>query len=323
MKLIAELCQNHNGDFDQVKRMVDAAAGSGATHVKIQTIYAANLSLRPQFETGLEIDGEIFSIKRPWQAEYDRLKKLELTPDQCAAFVDYCNAAGVVPLTTCFARGNAAEIKEQGFKEIKVASYDCASYQLLRELVLAFEHLYVSTGATFDNEINTTATLLAESGRPFSLLHCVTVYPTPLEEMHLARISRLQEVSPTVGFSDHSLVARDGVIASKAAIALGAKVVERHFTTLGPEDSKDGPVSITPDLMAELSEFAKLSTDAQIESLGEEVPDWKRMLGHAERRLSDSELLNRDYYRGRFATPRVAGDPRASMMIFNWEETPL
>lgn len=323
MKLIAELCQNHNGNFDLVKRMVDAAAEAGATHVKIQTIYADNLTFRPQFEMGLEQNGKTLAIKRPWRAEYDRLKNLELKPDESARFVDYCTSVGVTPLTTCFARGNVREIREQGFKEIKVASYDCASYQLLRELAAEFEQLYVSTGATFDDEITTASNVLAAAERPFSLLHCVTVYPTPLEEMHLARISRLKTMCASVGFSDHSLVSRDGVIASKAAIALGAEIVERHFTILGPNDSKDGPVSITPELLQELAVFAGLPHEEQLKKLDHEYPDWKRMMGQAERRLSDSELLNRDYYRGRFATPRIEGDNRASMMVFNWEETPL
>lgn len=323
MKLIAELCQNHNGNFDMVKRMVEAAAEAGATHVKIQTIYAANLSFRTQFETGLERDGRVLCIKRPWQPEYDRLKGLELTPDQCAEFAAFCNDTGVIPLTTCFARGNLREISSQGFREIKVASYDCASYQLLRELSGLFEHIYVSTGATFDNEIKYAASILQAAKAKYSLLHCVTVYPTPLEDMNLARLAWLRNYSSHAGFSDHSLVARDGVLASKAAIALGAEVVERHFTILGANESRDGPVSITPAHMRELAEFSKLPPDEQIAMLSREYPEWEKMIGKSERELTDAELLNRDYYRGRFATPRSAGVHSSSKMIYNWEETPV
>jgi N,N'-diacetyllegionaminate synthase len=322
MKIIAELCQNHNGSFENVKRMVDQAALSGATHVKIQTIYAQNLAFRPQFEEGLEQDGRILAIKRPWQAEYDRLKKLELTPEQCAAFVECCRQAGVEPLTTCFARGNVKEIRDQGFRMIKVASYDCASYPLLRELAANYEFLFVSTGATFEDEIRHASSVLQQAGADFAFLHCVTIYPTPLDEMHLARLSWLRQFAPYVGFSDHSLVRRDGIIAAKAAIALGAEVVERHFTILGPEETKDGPVSISPDQLRELCAFAKLPREEQLNRLNHEHPGWNVVKGRAQREMSDAELLNRDYYRGRFATPRQARDHRASTMIFNWEETP-
>ncbi len=323
MKLIAELCQNHNGDFELVKRMVDAAAEAGATHVKIQTIYADYLSFRPQFEMGLEQEGKTLAIKRPWKPEYERLKKLELNPDDCAAFVEYCNSVGVEPLTTCFARGTVNEIKQQGFREIKVASYDCASYQLLRELADNFGYLYVSTGATFDDEIQNASEVLKEKKADFSFLHCVTIYPTPLEAMNLARIEWLNKYCDIVGFSDHSLVTRDGVIASKAAIACGAGVVERHFRILGADKTKDGPVSITAEQLRELAVFSNLSHEEQIVALDEQHPDWRTMTGSQHRDLTESELLNRDYYRGRFATPRKAGDQRASAMIFNWEETKI
>ena len=72
--IIAELCQNHNGNFEDVRRMIHEAKASGATHVKIQNIYADMLYFRPQFEKGLEVDGQTLAIKRPFDAEYNRLK---------------------------------------------------------------------------------------------------------------------------------------------------------------------------------------------------------------------------------------------------------
>jgi len=323
MKIIAELCQNHNGNFDLVKRMVDSAATAGATHVKLQTIYARNLVFRSQFETGLEHNGVTLAIKRPWQSEYDRLRGLELNPDQCADFVSYCQEVGVVPLTTCFSRGDIPVIRSQGFSIVKVASYDCASYTLLRELAANFESLIVSTGATFDNEVDYAAKVLQSTQIPYTFLHCVTLYPTPLEEMHLDRLNWLRQFSPTVGFSDHSLVERDGVVAAKAAIALGADVIERHFTILDPQASKDGPVSITASHLKEIAEFATRTQPEQLEILDKEHSGWQKMKGSAHRTLSTAELLNRDYYRGRFATPRWQGAHRDSTMVFNWEETPL
>ena len=322
-KFIAELCQNHNGDFDNVIRMVDEAAAGGATHIKIQHIYSRNLVYRPEFERGLEIQGETKAIFRPWQEEFNRLKGLELSDNDCVRFVEYVRSLGLEPMTTCFARGDAKRIAEQGFRIIKVASYDCASFPLLRELCALFDFLYVSTGATFDEEIDHAAHLLSEYSSGFSFLHCVTQYPTPLNSMHLNRISFLRKYSKEVGFSDHSLVSRDGMVAAKAAIASGADFVERHFTISDPSDTKDGPVSITRDDIRSLYDFSQLSSEDQLSYLNEHHPDWTLMLGMSERYLTDSEMLNRDYYRGRFATPRRVGASRSAEMVFNFEETPL
>ena len=323
VKLIAELCQNHLGDFERVKEMVGRAVEAGATHVKIQHIYTDNLTFRPQFEEGLQRDGKTYAIKRPFQPEYERLKGLELEAEQCREFVENVKANGAIPLTTCFARGSIDAIKEQGFKAVKVASYDCPSYQMLRELSAEFDELIVSTGASFPEEIARAAEVLKEHGN-YCLLHCVTIYPTPLDELHLSRIEWLKQYSKVVGFSDHSLVARDGLLASKAALALNAEVIERHFTILNADQSKDGPVSINPDQLKELARFAGLSKAEQKAELEETSPGLLgKVAGDPTRELSSEELLNRDYYRGRFATPRKKGSHLASEMIFNWEETPL
>ena len=323
MKFIAELCQNHNGNFDTVRRMVDVAAESGASHVKIQHIYVRNLVYRSEFENGLEIDGRVQAIRRPWQSEYDRLKSLELTNSECSRFVEYVESVGLVPMTTCFARGDVELIAQQGFRTVKVASYDCASFPMLRELASKFDYLYVSTGATFDDEVRHAAQVLRNHAKDYSLLHCVTQYPTPIEEMHLNRISWLQQFTNEVGFSDHSLVSRDGIIAAKAAVACGASVVERHFTISAADETKDGPVSITAKDVRDLVDFASLSKEDQLSHLSEIYPCWEQMLGKAERWLSDEEILNRNYYRGRFATPRRQGVHRLAEMVSNWEETPL
>ncbi len=303
--------------------MVDSAAAGGATHVKIQHIYARNLVYRPEFEEGVEQDGVVKAIRRPWKVEFDRLRPLELSDKECAKFVEHVEDSGLVPMTTCFATGDIGRIVDQGFRVAKVASYDCASYPLLRKLSERFDHIYVSTGATFDDEIRHAAFVLADAAKGFTLLHCVTQYPTPLEVMNLERIGWLTQFGVEVGFSDHSLVSRDGLIAAKAAIYRGARVIERHFTTDEAGETKDGPVSISEDGIRELWDFAKLSSDDQKAHLFAESPHWEVMLGQTERWLSDAELLNRDYYRGRFATPRRPGAHRAAEMVFTWEETPL
>ena len=127
MIFIAELCQNHNGDFEILKDMIYAAKESGADYVKIQNIFADMLSHRKKFDNGLEENGVTKVINRPYDLEYARLKKLELSYDQQAQFIEICEKAGVKPLTTVFTRDSVNKIKELGFKNIKIASYDCAS----------------------------------------------------------------------------------------------------------------------------------------------------------------------------------------------------
>ena len=151
MKIIAELCQNHNGDFNILKKMISSASRAGATHLKIQHIRPEILNFRARHEKGISIDDRKISLERPFNAEYQRLSKLVLSDEEIKEFISICNSEGVIPLTTCFARCDVKKIKSLGFSEIKVASYDCASYQLIRELCEEFEHLYVSTGATYDD----------------------------------------------------------------------------------------------------------------------------------------------------------------------------
>lgn len=320
IQIIAEFCQNHNGDFDTLVRMVEAAAESGATHGKMQTILADTIAYRPQFEEGLVVDGVTKSIKRPYRDEYDRLKGLEISTEESRRFVSVCRDHGLVPMTTCFTRAHVNMIADAGFESIKVASYDCGSFPMLRELMARFPEIVVSTGASYDDEIEHAATLLKDHAVTF--LHCVTIYPTPLDQMHLARMEYLRKLMSRVGFSDHSLVARDGIVASKAALALGAQCIERHFTILPPDQTRDGPVSISPEHLRELADFSTLPVNERVARMDADHHGWRQTIGVSQRSLSDAELLNRDYYRGRFASPRP--DTRdGTRMIFNWEETPL
>ena len=312
VKIIAELCQNHKGNINILKRMVWEAAGAGATYAKIQSIFADDLTKRNLFEEGVK-EGEIVKvIKRPYAAEYARLKPMDLDRRAHESFLDECQAAGIKPLTTIFARARIPFVHELGFKEVKVASYDCASFPMIRELKEKFQHLYISTGATYDHEIETTAKILA--GHNFSLLHCITIYPTPLGVLNLARMSYLRKFTNEVGFSDHTLAERDGLKGSAAAIYLGAQVIERHFTILDKSSTKDGPVSIDPKQLKQLVEISKMSKGELEDYIEENVPEFQQMTGSEKRALSHEELLNRDYYRGRFAS-KVNGE-----VVYNWEE---
>jgi len=316
INLIAELCQNHNGDISILKEMVWAAAENGATHVKTQNIFAEDLSKRDRFENGvINSNNEIEVIKRPYQEEYDRLKKLELSYEDQLFFIEECKKANVEPLTTLYNIDRIADIKTLGFKSIKVASYDCGSFPLIEALSKNFQEVIVSTGASYNNEIEESINILKKSKVKFSILHCVTIYPTNLNQFHLSRMEFLYSLSNSVGFSDHSLAARDDIKGSLCAIYLGATTIERHFTILASDQTRDGPVSINKKQLNKLKNFSNLSKENQLSHLNELGINIKELQGDKGRVLSKEELLNRDYYRGRFIN-KIDNN-----IVYNWEDS--
>ena len=316
-EFIAELCQNHLGKRSLLDKMVNECAENGADTIKIQNIFANNLTFRPRFENGLTIKNKTYSIKRPYKQEYNRLKNLELSIKDNEYFIRLCEKLNVTPMTTCFSREHVKSLHEIGYKKIKVASYDCASFQMLKELNKLFDKIYVSTGATYDQEINFAHKII--DNQKLSFLHCVTIYPTPKNQLHLSRINFLKKFTKNVGFSDHSKSDKNKNFASSAAIYYGASIIERHITILDKDQTKDGPVSIIPEDIAIIKKFSRLSKYDQRKYLINKYKcNFKLVCGSAKRNLSDLELLNRDYYRGRFAS--VNKNKFGPSHIFNWEE---
>lgn len=319
-RLIVEVCQNHNGDRAVLRDMIQAAAAAGADIVKGQIIFSKDLTRRERFEEGIvEGNGVRKAIKRPYEIERERLAKLDLAEDDYGFFVAECNRAGVEPMLTIFARRHIPLARSLPWRQslIKVASYDCGSFALLKELARDFDRLIVSTGATFDDEIAAASNILRQSGKPYAMLHCVTSYPNTLAICNLARIAWLRQFAPAVGWSDHTLTSRDGIKAAEVAIMLGADYVERHFTILPAEATKDGPVSLNPELLAKLAAFNRLPVEEQHKRVETEIPEWRTLLGRADREMTYTEILNRDYYRGRFAS-FASGE-----WVYNWEEKPV
>ncbi len=318
LNFIAELCQNHLGKFENIKKMTEKCAENGATTIKLQSIYTKNLTYRPEFENGIKIKNKVHRIKRPYKEEFNRLKRLEINLKDFEKFVRLCEQLNIEPSVTCFSRNDIKNLKNIGFNTIKVASYDCASFKLLKELKKNFKNLIISTGATYDNEIDKAAEIVKNN---FTFLHCVTIYPTPLNEMHLNRIDFLKNKFGKAGFSDHSLgFGKFRNFASKIAIYKGASVVERHITILDKGKTKDGPVSIQPKDIREVVNFSKLSKKDQKTYLNENYNyNIKKAFGLSKRNLSHKEILNRDYYRGRFSSY----DKKSQRMIYNWEEVEI
>ncbi len=314
-EVIVELCQNHKGDRKLLEEMIYAAKDAGAKYVKMQCIRSNELTHRPEFDNGLRYGDEVRIIKRPYTLEFERLKGLDLPEDIYAWFVEKCESAGLIPMATAFTRAQIPLLKNAGFKNLKIASYDCGSIPLLNDAKENFDFLVVSTGASHQKEIEAAAQAL--KGKDYAFLHCVTIYPTPLQEVHLNRIDYLMKFTPKLGFSDHTLVERDGIKASLAALAFGAEFVERHFTIFDKNETKDGRVSINPEELKKLVTFGRLWVEERRYTLHEHVSEeeYKLMLGQKIRELSSEELLNRAYYRGRFASKKEDGTFK-----YNWEE---
>ena len=318
IKFIAELCQNHNGSLRRLLDMVDRCADNGADIIKMQSIYIKDLTFRPVFENGYVLKKKKFFIKRDYLSEYKRLKKLEINYKDTEKFIKRCMLKKVIPMTTCFSRNRINDLYNLGFKHIKVASYDCGSFQMIRELSKKFKHLIISTGATFDKEIVKTNEILKKKKVDYSFLHCVTLYPTPLNNLHLSRIKYLSDLTKKkVGYSDHSKSWNsNSLLSSKASIYYGAKIIEKHMTVLNESMTKDGAVSIRPEQISELKDFSSLSKEKQKIFLKSFKFDFG---GNFKRSLSAEELLNREYYRGRFASY----SKNEKRFVYNWEEIPI
>ena len=320
LNFIAEICQNHQGKFSNVEKMINECAEAGATIVKAQYIFSKNLTYRPVFENGYKKKNIIESIKRPYLNEKKRLRKLDLKKKDYEKFVRICEKASVKPMITCFAREHVGELKDMGFKLVKVASYDCSSFRMIRDLSKKFRKMIISTGATYDNEIKFTSEIL--KNKFFVLLHCVSIYPTPLNFLNLSRINFLKKFSKYVGYSDHSLsIGNNRNLACKAAIIFGASYLERHVTILDHDKTKDGIVSIRPKDIKEITDFQFLSRKDQILYLFDRYKISLRHLNGKEKRtLTKEEILNRNYYKGRFGS-QVSKDGRN--FIENWNEVNL
>jgi N,N'-diacetyllegionaminate synthase len=320
--IIAELCQNHLGDRKLIKKMVEEASDAGVEYCKIQSMLAKDITFRERFEKGKFEGNKQVAIKRPYKDEYERLKHLDLTDDDHRYFIDICKENNVLPLTTVFTRNRVDFLSklDWGHKKIKIASFDCKSKPLLKDLVDAgFDHLLISTGSTFDHEIEETAIFLSELGCKFTFFHCVSIYPTPLSEGHIDRINYLKSLTESVGFSEHSNYEKDRLILSTVAMTKNIQWIERHFTSIEKNLTKDGVVSLNKAQMKELVSLRNLG----YQDLNTHVEKYIKpeirslVLGEIKRPLSDLELLNRDYYHGRFASKIN------DKIVYNWEDYEL
>tara|TARA_Y100001978_G_scaffold194187_1_gene201083 strand:- start:488 stop:1474 length:987 start_codon:yes stop_codon:yes gene_type:complete len=314
VKMIAEICQNHNGDSGLIKELVCAAKESGASYAKMQTINSKQLTHRERFDNGIFEGSKTRCIKRPFKNELKRLSSLDLSNKSIEIFLEACRDNKIEPMTTIFTRDVIKKTFKQGFKNIKLASFDCIS-NIMAEEILEFDPnlLIVSTGCSYKREIESMVKII-RNARTYSLLHCISIYPTPIHEANLSRLDYLKSLVNSVGLSDHSNYEKDGLSILKWSVCKGIDFVERHFTILEKEETKDGVVSLNPDQMKEAVNICKWD-DNNKSNFEEENQNSKVIfMGDSNRELSDIELLNRDYYQGRFASKSFSNE-----IVYNWD----
>ena len=317
VNLIAELCQNHLGDISIVEEMIHAAKENGADYAKIQSMQSKDLNYRERFEKGLIEGGLIKCKKRPFNQEYQRLKNLDLTYDDHFKFLELCKKYKIKPMTTIFTRNRINLIKKMNLEYLKISSFDCSSHAMIEDIISKVKsNIIVSTGGAYDSEIMNTVNILKKAKRKFTLLHCISIYPTTPEVASLLRIKFLKKLSNSVGFSDQSNPDIYSYDLSAMSKTLGATWIERHFTILKKNTTKDGIVSVNPSQLKELRKVIDLPNSQILKYLKKKYKsNLNKILGSTDRELTNEEILNRDYYKGRFVSKT-----KSSKIAYNWDK---
>lgn len=245
--IIAEAGVNHNGSFSRAKKLIDAAAAAGADAVKFQTFDPETLATK----TAGKADYQKANKKRN-ESQQAMLRKLQLKREDHAALKSYAEKKGLLFLSTPFSMSDALFLKELGLAAIKVSSSDANNIPYLRHIASFGLPIILSTGMADMEEITESVDALKQSGnKQIVVLHCTTNYPTPFPEANLRAIVTLKrELGVVVGFSDHTL----GDEAACASVALGAQVLEKHFTLDRKLPGPDHKASLEP---LELREFVQ------------------------------------------------------------------
>lgn len=245
-KVIAEAGVNHNGSMELAHSLVDLAVQSGADYVKFQTFQADKLTNKsnPQAEYQKRNNGND-------QTQYEMLKKLELPLEGFRDLSNYCAQKKIGFLSTPFDLESAHFLASIGMSMMKVSSGDLTNLPFLRALASMHIPIILSTGMATLGEVEQALNVVEQAGlksAEITILHCTTEYPAPPEEVNLKAMQTLRVAFPRVhiGYSDHT----EGIAVSLAAVALGAEVIEKHFTLDKTMPGPDHKASIE---LAELS----------------------------------------------------------------------
>jgi len=276
--LIAEIGSNHNGDLDLCHRLVKAAHEAGADAVKFQSWSSSSLVGRAEYERNTDYSDK----KKHFGTLQEMVESYQMTPAMHTAVARQCADLGIAFLSTPFAPEEVDMLAGLDVPAYKIASMDVNHPVLLRSVAATGKPVLLSTGMATIGEIDRALETLRDAGAgPVILLHCVSIYPPDPDDINLRNIPMLQAAfGVPVGFSDHTL----GTAAAVAAVALGACLIEKHFTLDKEMAGWDHAVSADP---VEMSRLAR------------DLPFVQRSLGTTERRVSDAELEKRKKFRRR------------------------
>ncbi len=269
--IIAEAGVNHNGSIELAYKMVDVAVDAGVDAIKFQTFIA---------ELGVSKFARMAEYQenntRKKESQLEMVKKLELSFDEFKKIRDYCNVKGIEFLSTPFDLESVSFLNELGISAFKIPSGEITNLPYLRKVAQTGKKIIISTGMCNEEEISDALILLKSMGvEDITVLHCNTEYPTPMEDVNLKAMNTIKDnYNVKVGYSDHTL----GIEVPVAAVALGAEVIEKHFTLDKTMEGPDHVASLDPN---ELKNMVKAIRNIEI------------ALGNGIKKPSKSEIKNK------------------------------
>ena len=239
--IIAEAGVNHNGSIDTAKRMIDVAVEAGVDYVKFQTFKTEALVTKTAEKAEYQK-----SITDKSDTHYNMLKKLELDKSAHFELINYCKQKNIRFLSTAFDFESIEMLLEFDIPFFKIPSGEITNLPYLRQVANSGKPIIMSTGMSTLIEVQNALSILIDSGlnrKDITILHCNSEYPTPLKDVNLKAMTKIKEkLDINVGYSDHTL----GIEIPIAAVAMGAKVIEKHFTLDRNMPGPDHSASLEP-----------------------------------------------------------------------------
>ncbi len=241
--IIAEAGVNHNGSIELAKKLVEKAKEAGVDYIKFQTFKASKLVTK----AAKQAEYQQKNIGKEGDSQYQMLKKLELSPEEHEILIDYCSQLGIKFFSTAFDFDSIEYLHSLNLGLWKIPSGEVTNYPFLKRIAAFNESTILSTGMCDMEDVRAAVDALYKNGlskENLILLHCNTEYPTPFEDVNLKAMDALRkEFGVEVGYSDHT----KGIEVPIAAVALGATVIEKHFTLDRNMEGPDHKASLETD----------------------------------------------------------------------------
>ncbi len=241
--IIAEIGVNHNGNIELAKILIDEAVKSGADAVKFQTFKTEKLVT----EYAKMAEYQKANLKKD-SSQFEMLKKLELSYEDFSELKEYCDIKNTTFLSTPFDIESAKFLNSIGVEAFKVSSGDLTNIPLIEYINSFNKPIIISTGMANFEEINDAYNVIEDKNN-LAILHCTSNYPAPFDSLNLNVLKIMKEkFNSIVGYSDHT----EGIIVPSTAVALGAKIIEKHFTVDKSMEGPDHKASIEPKEFKEM-----------------------------------------------------------------------